>query len=42
THAWCNQSRRLRVRDERRADIHRAFLSIACALICLNFIERFC
>ncbi|HEX9945189.1 MAG TPA: transposase, partial [Thermoanaerobaculia bacterium] len=42
THAWCNQFRRLRVRDERRADIHRAFLSIACALICLNFIERFC
>jgi transposase len=42
THAWCNQFRRLRVRDERRADIHLAFLTIACALICWNSVERFC
>ena len=35
TFAWLNQFRRLRVRDEKRADIHQAFLSLACALICL-------
>lgn len=42
THAWRNQFRRLRIRDERRADIHLAFLTIACALICWNFVQRFC
>lgn len=31
--AWLHQYRRLRVRYERRADIHEAFLSIACGLI---------
>ena len=35
--AWLSRLRRLRVRDERRADIHRAFLQLGCALICLNF-----
>jgi Transposase DDE domain len=34
TFAWLNQSRRLRVRYEKRADIHEAFLSLGCALIC--------
>jgi transposase len=34
TFAWLNQFRRLRVRYEKRADIHQAFLSLACALIC--------
>jgi transposase len=34
TLAWLNQFRRLRVRDERRADIHQAFLTLGCALIC--------
>lgn len=34
TIAWLHQYRRLRLRFERRADIHRAFLSIGCALIC--------
>jgi transposase len=34
TLAWLNQFRRLRVRDERRADIHDAFLTLGCALIC--------
>lgn len=34
TLAWLNQFRRLRVRDERRADIHLAFLTLGCALIC--------
>lgn len=34
TFAWLNQFRRLRVRYEKRADIHEAFLPLACALIC--------
>jgi IS5 family transposase len=42
TLAWLNQYRRLKVRYERRADIHRAFLLIGCALICLKQIDRFC
>ena len=42
THAWRAQFRRLRIRDERRADIHLAFLHLACSLICLNFVQRFC
>ncbi|HYN87281.1 MAG TPA: IS5 family transposase [Ardenticatenaceae bacterium] len=36
TLAWLNHFRRLRVRDERRADIHQAFLTLGCALICFN------
>ena len=32
--AWFHQKRRLRVRDERRADIHEAFLTLASAMIC--------
>jgi transposase len=42
TMAWFNQFRRLRVRDERRVDIHEAFVSLGCSLICLNAIHRFC
>jgi transposase len=34
TFAWLNQFRRLRVRYEKRADIHEAFLSLGCILIC--------
>jgi transposase len=34
TFAWLNQSRRLRVRYAKRADIHAAILSLGCALIC--------
>ena len=34
TLSWLHQSRRLRVRFERRADIHEAFMRLACALIC--------
>jgi transposase len=33
TLAWLNHFRRLRVRDERRADIHQACLTLGCALI---------
>jgi transposase len=32
--AWLHQYRRLRVRYERRADIHEAFVSLACCMIC--------
>ena len=42
TPAWLNRYRRLKVRYERREDIHQAFLTLGCALICGNFIERFC
>lgn len=34
TFAWLAQYRRLSVRYERRADIHRALLSLGCSLIC--------
>lgn len=36
TLAWLNHFRRWRVRDERRADIHHAFLILGCALICFK------
>ncbi len=40
--AWLHGAyRRLATRYERRADIHRAFLSLGVALICLNFVQRF-
>jgi transposase len=39
TIAWLHQYRRLRVRYERRADIHEAFLSIGCSLICLKLLQ---
>jgi transposase len=32
--AWLNQFRRLRVRYDKRADIHEAFLSLGCVWIC--------
>jgi transposase len=38
--SWLHQFRRLRVRWERRADIHQAFLSLACTLICCDFAVR--
>jgi transposase len=42
TLAWLPQYRRLRVRYERRSDIHEAFLSIGCALICFRYLHLFC
>jgi transposase len=43
THSWLNRYKRLKVRYERRADIHEAFLKIGCALICWNFVQQgFC
>jgi transposase len=38
--AWLNQFRRLRVRYEKRADIHEAFLALGCILICWKFLAR--
>jgi IS5 family transposase len=37
--AWLSQFRRLTIRYERRDDIHQAFLSLGCALICWNFLQ---
>lgn len=34
--SWLNRFRRLRIRYERRSDIHEAFLYLGCALICAN------
>ena len=41
SNSWLHQFRRLRVRWERRADIHEAFLSLACALICYRHLNSF-
>ena len=41
TLAWLHKFRRLRVRYERRADIHEAFVSIGCSLICLRRLPSF-
>jgi IS5 family transposase len=42
TLSWLNRYRRLKVRYERRADIHQAFLDLGCALICWRYVQRFC
>jgi transposase len=34
TLAWLHQFKRLRIRYERRSELHEAFLSLGCALIC--------
>ena len=36
TLAWFHQNRRLRIRYERRVDIHQAFLTLACIKICAS------
>lgn len=36
TFAWLHRYRRLRIRDERSADLHQAFLTLGCALICFH------
>lgn len=38
TLSWLNKFRRLKIRYERRVDIHEAFLQLGCALICLRFL----
>ena len=40
--AWLFKFRRLRVRYEKRDDIHDAFLAIGCMLVCWNRVETFC
>lgn len=40
--AWLFNCRRLRVRYEKRDDIHTAFLILGCILICWNRISGFC
>jgi transposase len=40
TFAWLNQFRRLRVRYDKHADIHEAFLSLRCALICWHALRK--
>jgi transposase len=40
TFAWLNQFRRLRVRYDKRTDIHEAFLSWGCALICWQSLRK--
>ena len=42
TIAWLHQFRRLRVRYERLPEIHEAFLSIGCALICWRHLKSLC
>ena len=36
TIAWLHQFKRLRIRYERRAEIHEAFLTLGCCPICLD------
>jgi len=38
--AWLADFRRLNVREERRPELHQAFLDLACALICWRFLQR--
>lgn len=40
TIAWLHQFRRLKMRYERLHFVHEAFLSIACSMICWNFIQN--
>jgi IS5 family transposase len=42
TFAWLNRFRRLRVRYERRDDMHLAFTKLACAIITFRAVTRFC
>jgi transposase len=41
--SWVHKYRRLKLRYERRDDIHEAFVALACALICHNcLLDPFC
>lgn len=42
THAWLAAFGKLRIRFERRIDTHLALLSLACSVICVRTLERFC
>ena len=39
TISWLHQKRKLRIRYERRDDIHEALLQIGCALICFSRLQ---
>jgi transposase len=41
THSWLHQNRRLRIRYEKRDDIHQAFLTIGCIKICWNYLLNY-
>jgi transposase len=36
TIAWLHAFKKLRLRTERRADVHQALISVACSVICLR------
>jgi len=38
TFPWLNQFRRLRIRHEKRANIHEAFLALGCILVSWKFL----
>jgi IS5 family transposase len=40
TNAWLSYHRRLMIRWERHADIHQAFFTLACCLICWRTLQR--
>lgn len=42
TLAWLAQFRRLTTRYERREDIHQAFHTLGCSLLCFNAVHRYC
>ena len=42
THAWLAAFGKLRIRFERRIDTHLALLSLACSVICIRTLEKFC
>lgn len=42
TIALLDRFRRLRVRDERRADNHHVFLTLGCALLCHQALHQLC
>ena len=42
THAWFAGFGKLRIRFERRLDIHQALLTLAAAIICSRFVDRLC
>jgi len=40
TISWLHRFRRLKIRYERRGDIHEAFLTLGCAVITWNCLQR--
>jgi len=42
THGWFAGFGKLRIRFERRLDVHEALLKLAAAIICPRFVDRWC